>query len=949
MSQALIDAYHVVRKNRTLLLPMGLILLVGISLAMWGANFTGRLESRNLQQEFLLATENYAAAVQREVESNLAAAETLAGFIESSTDLDSSEFRSYSQKAIVAYPSILSLEWAPAVLHANRPCFEKALSAQEHRPVEIHSNLGGKFVLAQPADLYYPIQHMFPEEHAKQILGYDLNHSRLMRPILARAGNSRRPAAGGKIPLVEKADGGFGIVIYVPVYGRLAREGANPKGYAISVFLMGNVLENGLKRLRPLPIDFDFYDLQAPHGQSFLYSYSAGSSSHQPRFFSLDNALRPRDFKRIMRLIVADREWAMVSTATDSYLNARHSWKPLAVLLAGIGGTMVLAGWFFVNIAWARREEELEALRARQSVEEALRESEERYSLAALGSKDGLWDWDLDTGEVYYSDRWKSMIGYDPDEIGSSAAEWLDRIHPAEKARVSQEISGHCDGATPHIQTEYRLRHRDGTYRWMLTRGVAVMGSRGRATRIAGSQTDVTEGKSADALTGLASRILLTERLEQAIDRMAHNPAALFAVLFLDLDHFKLVNDSLGHVAGDKLLVNIAGRLRVSLRANPAGAGEITIARLGGDEFAVLIEGLSTQAEAESVAAAIQSSISAPFDLDGQQVFVSFSVGLRIGAAGVSAEDILRDADLAMYDAKSRGKARCELFHIGMRSRAAERLRLETDLRNAIFNGEIDVHYQPKVGLQLREIIDVEALARWNHPTRGLILPSEFIPVADETGLIIPLGRAVLRKACAQMASWQRDYPAKRVALSVNLSCRQFKQSDLVEDILRTLSETGLSPQRLSLEITESCLMENKTKALEMLQQLRARGIGLQIDDFGTGYSSFSYLHQLPFTELKIDRSFVSGMSESAGSAQIVRTIIVLARTLGMNVVAEGIETRDQLSQLTALGCDYGQGYLFAKPAGPEAIERLLETTVSPFFLKGLEETPGVQLIKRLC
>ena len=938
MNQALVDAYQIVRKNRALLLPMALIICIGALLAGLGARFTAKLEYRNLQQEFSLATENYAAAVQREIESNFAAAETLAGFIESSEEVNAEEFRRFTEKAMGAFPSILSLEWAPGVTHSQRAAFERNLSAQEHRPIVIHSDLNGKLKPAPLANVYYPIQLMYPPTYGKQVLGYDLSSSRLMLPLLARLRESRRPTASGKIRLVEHEDGGFGIAIYVPVYDRLAQAAKEPKGYALALFLMGNVIENGLKRLRPLPIDFDFYDRKAPAEQSFVYSHSAASGSHQPHFPSLAGAEKPAEFKRVVRLTVADREWAMISTAAGSYLRERRSWKSWAVLLAGIGSTFVLAGWFFIHIAWARREEELESLRARQSVEEALRESEERYSLAALGSKDGLWDWDLETGEVYYSDRWKSMIGFAPDELSPSASEWLDRIHPSENGRVAEEISSHCAGRTAHLQTEYRLRHRDGTYRWMLARGVAVRDGNGLATRVAGSQTDVTEGKAADALTGLASRVLLTERLDQAIAHMEQDASALFAILFLDLDHFKLVNDSLGHVAGDKLLIGIAGRLQSCLRANPAGTGEITIARLGGDEFAVLLEGLSEGAEAERVAAAIQSSVNSPFDLDGQQIFVSFSVGLRLGDAGLRSEDLLRDADLAMYDAKARGKARCELFHIGMRDRVVDRLRLETDLRNAVLNDEIEVYYQPKVSLRRRDIVDLEALARWRHPTRGLIEPSEFIPVADETGLIIPLGRSVLRKACAQMADWQRLYPRNKAALSVNLSCRQFKQADLVEDIFRALAETGLAPEQLSLEITESSLMDNKHKGIEMLTALRGRGIGLKIDDFGTGYSSLSYLHQLPFTELKIDRSFVSGMGIQVESAQIVRTIIVLARTLGMNVVAEGIETRDQLSQLTALGCDFGQGYYFARPADAATIEALLASGAAPFFLAGWEE-----------
>ncbi len=423
-----------------------------------------------------------------------------------------------------------------------------------------------------------------------------------------------------------------------------------------------------------------------------------------------------------------------------------------------------------------------------------------------------------------------------------------------------------------------------------------------------------------DSLTDLPNRNLFMETMKFALEKSRHNKNFQFAVLFLDINRFKTINDSLGHSMGDRLILHVAKRLASAVRDKDL------VARFSGDEFAFILNNVGSVEDAMQFAERIKDKIAEPFSLLGKQVFTSFSIGIAMGGAEYElAEDILRDADIAMYHAKSTEKGYV-VFDKNMHTRAVTLLQLETDLRTAIERDELMMYYQPIIDLSSMRIFGFESLIRWNHPTRGFVPPTEFIPVSEQTGFIIPLTLWVLRTSCFQMVQWQRKNPAnKNLVVSINISGKHFAQKNLVEQIQEILIETGIDPACVKLELTESAVMENAESVITMLRQIRDLGIQLSIDDFGTGYSSLSYLHRFPINTLKVDRSFVNTMEDGTENGEIVRTIIALAKTLRLNVVAEGIETIHQLHQLRILGCEYGQGYLFSRPVPAEEAEKLID------------------------
>ena len=569
---------------------------------------------------------------------------------------------------------------------------------------------------------------------------------------------------------------------------------------------------------------------------------------------------------------------------------------------------------------------------ARKEAENDLLRSEERYELAARGSSDGLWDWDLKRNEIYYSPRWKALLGWDEEfDLSSDPETWFSRVHPGDREVLGQAIKAHLDSQSPSLEAEYRIRHLDGRYRWMSARGVAARSSDGEAYRMAGSQSDVTVEKTIDTLTGLSNRVLFSDRLATALERTRSNPLCKFALLFLDLDRFKLINDSLGHQSGDAILVQVAERLRASLRfhkSSPQYGSDTVVARMGGDEFAILVEDIPNQAAAEGIADRILEAMRPAFVLNTGKIYAALTIGIALpSAAHRSEEELLQDADTAMYVAKSRGKACWAVFDSSMHERQRSRLQMETDLRLAVQNSEFEVYYQPRVQLVTGEICGFEALVRWNHPIRGLVQPLEFIQVAEESGLIHAIGKWVLREACRQIHAWNTAFCRQApLDIAVNLSALQCNEPNLVEEVKAILRETGLPPALLNLELTESILVEDLDATRDVLTALTGIGVGLKLDDFGTGFSSLNVLAGLPFDTIKIDRSFVLAMdNRRQDSIEMVRTIMRMAESLKMGVIAEGIETPEHAERLLRMGCKFGQGFYYSRPVPAAASLALLE------------------------
>ncbi len=582
------------------------------------------------------------------------------------------------------------------------------------------------------------------------------------------------------------------------------------------------------------------------------------------------------------------------------------------------------------------RRAHLKLEQLRSMVEEQtlhLAESEARYALAAAGANDGLWDWSLDKGQLFYSPRWCAILGLPGNEPLLAPLDfWIERVHPDDVDLFRTMFDALKSGESENVSAEYRARHADGQYRWMLCRGAMLRGPDGRPMRAAGSQTDITGRKVAetqlrheashDALTGLANRALLTERLSRCVLRQKRDESFRYAVMFIDLDRFKIINDSLGHGVGDALLVAVSQRLAGCLRAvDTVASPDSRVARLGGDEFVVLLEGIRHDSDALRVADRLFAAIAEPIHAEGHTIHASLSMGIAIGHPGYErAEDILRDADIALYRAKAEGRGRYGVFSDELHVAAMARWQTESALRNAIKNEEFILHYQPIVSLASGEVRMLEALIRWRRPDGTIVSPAEFIPLAEESGLILPLGRWVLEAACKQVARWQAVH---HVPVAVNVASKQFAQPGFFEEVRDILEKTGVAPDMIHLEITEGATMD--PNAIATCTRLDRLGVKLDLDDFGTGYSSLSYLARMPIKTLKIDRSFVARLLDDPMSRSITQTIIKLAETLGVGVIAEGVETEAQASALREMHCDLAQGYLLSRPIDAAKALELLD------------------------
>jgi PAS domain S-box-containing protein len=581
-----------------------------------------------------------------------------------------------------------------------------------------------------------------------------------------------------------------------------------------------------------------------------------------------------------------------------------------------------------------------------QRIRRKLAERDQLFELITENAADMIAVVSREGRRLYNSPAYQKLLGYTAEELSSSSS--IDQVHPDDRGRLLEASEkAYLTGRGERL--EYRIRHKDGSWRVLESTSSTISGKKGAAEGLVIVNRDITERKRAEALlerhafyddlTDLPNRALFLDRLQRAIALSQRRSDFRFAVLFIDIDEFRMFNDSLGQSAGDELLKHVAQRLKQGLsdhdrlcgvRAAKNGqvrAGESTLARPGGDEFLVLAEDVRDPSDAIRISQLLQERLAQPLEIKSNEIVVNASIGIVFGTDGYTqAGDVLRDAEIAMYRAKQAGRACCEVFDSAMHSDAIKRLRLEADLRKGLQLNEFRVHYQPLISLETNQIVGFEALSRWHRP-EGVVMPGEFIKVADETGIILPLNRNLLREACMQLKQWQQQFPLHRpLMISANITARQFLQADLATGIREILEQTGTDPASIHLEITENIAMADPERSFVVLSELKALGVRLSIDDFGTGYSSLCRLQQFPVDVMKIDRAFISEMDRDAESQEIVRIIVMLGKSLGMKVVAEGVERAGQIALLKHMGCDLVQGFLFSKPAEAESIDQLLRS-----------------------
>lgn len=770
-------------------------------------------------------------------------------------------------------------------------------------------------------DLYEPaaygdycvIKYIEPMERNANALGLNVASIPASSDTMRRSVKHGRVAVSHSLSLQQTGASQVGIVMYLPIFPRgadvstaQARSRAVTGWVAMSIATTDFLSGEWASQWR----DIDVVLCETSGSELNCQLYASPGIAQSPEVV-MEAPARLRSSS-----VISVGEWDWVLHGRDPHPPVGLISMPV-VKVGAVGGVI---GLLLVLLAWSLTRTRDRARQLAGELTVSLRRSEQRYALAINGSQEGLWDWDLATGKVYYAPRWKELLGLAEDEVGDLPEEWFGRIVSSGLAEFHLSLTRHIEGETDRFDIEVEMYHADGQTRWMLCRAAAVRGGDGKAIRLTGSLADITDLKQAqnellslahhDRLTGLANRTLLTDRLGHAIARVKRNPGYQFAVLFLDFDRFKVINDSMGHGVGDRLLVGMAERILGVVREVD------TVARFGGDEFVVLVDGVNGIADAEVLSDRLLAALAEPFSIDACEIVSTASIGVVGSEFGYEkAEDVIRDADAAMYQAKAEGKARYCLFDAQMHTQAVRCLKLEQDLRLCDFQRQFQVYYQPIINLDTGELSGFEALVRWDHPEHGQIQPDEFIGIAEDTGLIVELGEWVLVEACMQLARWRMRFgEGADLSINVNLSKRQLMHADLLSVVSGVLERTGIPPSALTLEITETTVMENTRGIISVMKQIRELGVRLAIDDFGTGHSSLSCLHQFPIDQLKIDHGFIKNMQDHREFAAVMDAIVSLAHCLHLDVVAEGIENADQLVQLQAMDCRFGQGYLFARP-----------------------------------
>ena len=877
------------------------------------------------EEEFLSEAVGEVGEVSEGFDQSIQLVRSLEAHFKATDRVTATGLRAFVQPLLFHYPGVQALEWIPLVTDNTRSMYEKA--AQRDFPgFQITERKGqGSMVRAGSRPEYFPVYFVEPYATNEAALGFDLATNPARREALTRARDTGDIVATARVVLVQEKIGQYGFLLFDPLYRKGAslntpeQRRANLVGFVLGVFRIPDMVETAIRNHKRTGLDLSLYDESAEQKEGFLYRHPAERPGREKEGSSQAAA----GLVHTAELEIGGRTWLLRVTPGPGQ-HGTYTSRAWLVLLGGITFTVVLAAY----AQTIRRHSEVLI-----ATNEVLATSEDMRRRAQKIARLGNWDWNITENRTTWSEEVCDIFGITPAEFDGRFDAFLSRIHPEDRARVSQGISKSLADKTP-FRIDCRIVRPDGTVAFIHSQADVVCEENGKPSQMFGIVQDTTESKNTeqvrylayhDALTGLPNRSLLQDRLAQAT-ASARRRREKVALLFLDLDRFKIINDSLGHSIGDLLLKEVAERLKKWAREQD------TVARLGGDEFVVVLTAQKDIADVAVAADRLMKAMTTEFTVQGHLLSSTCSLGISVFPDhGTDGEALIKNADAAMYCAKDNGRNNVHFFTPDMNIRAVERLTLGNNLRLALERKELFLEYQPQVEVATGRITGAEALLRWRQPELGLVPPNKFIPIAENSGLILPIGEWVLRTACTQARQWQ-DEGLAPLPVAVNVSAVQFRQERFLQVIRNVLDETGLPPQYLELELTEGLLLSNSEVMLSMLQELREWGVKLSIDDFGTGYSSLSYLRQFPVYKLKIDRSFVQAMAVNPDDAAITTTIINMAKSLNLKVIAEGVENEEQLSFLRAHDCDEVQGYYFSRPLAAADFAEKLRSTPSRWF-----------------
>ena len=860
-------------------------------------------EEIRVQTEFLRDTEHVSSTLQASLQAKIDILLALKGHVHLHQDLSAADWQKLTLPWLERYPGIINLTWNPRIPGDELEAFQTRRRNAGHADYRVMDrDLAGNLIPARTADEYFPIALIEPVAGNEKVLGLNpAGYPRGAMPIEV-ARSTGRPAASDPIVLVQGPRKQPGVIIYQPVFAAAQEQVA---GMITMALRMEDVVSIAREQLGKAIIDLCLADRSATPS---LQRLAGPDDCAEPGWDETGLA-------RMRQLSFADREWQIILRSQTPYSGATRSWVSSSALAAALIITGLLSAFLLMTSGRARRTSETVALRTAELARASTRLRDQQALLAQAQRIARMGSWEVTPGNpaLNCSEEFLRLFGL-RDETQLEQPELLKHLIPEDRPRFEAALNEACN--SPSSQTlDCRILDPSGVEQ-ILHFHVESEWFMGRLMRIFGTAQNVTESRQAEAhiqhlarfdtLTGLPNRTYWLEQARLALTgARRHGDQA--AVLFLDLDHFKTINDSLGHPVGDKLLASVAQRLRQCLRA------EDILARQGGDEFVLLLPRMQAIEEITAVATKLVNSLAAPLMIDEHELSVSVSIGIaHFPSDGNDIDTLLKHADVAMYSAKQAGRSNYQFFVPEMNQRAMQRLQLENALRRAIDRGELVLHYQPQLDLASGRIDGCEALVRWHQPERGMVPPIEFIPLAEESGLILPLGDWVMREACAQQVRWATEgFP---LIMAINIAALQFQQADFVPRVRRILEETGANPRYIELEITEGALLASTDELVERLEQLRNMGLSLALDDFGTGYSCLAYLKRLPIERLKIDRSFIKDLPGDLEDAAIASATLSMARDLGMSVVAEGVESETQRTWLRERDCRSIQGYLVSKP-----------------------------------